>query len=44
VVIIFGIVALTTAAYCDDNSWQGYLLAGVCLAYGQFLLVRALRD
>ncbi len=45
VMIVLGIVVLVAAAARDDiNSWQGYLLAGICFALAALFLFLALRD
>jgi len=40
-----GVFVLFVAAIRDDNySWQGFVLAGISLAFGAFFLVWALRS
>ncbi len=42
--IIVGVLVLIVAVVRDDeNSWQGLLLGGLCLAFGAAWLRRALR-
>lgn len=44
VMVVIGIAVLIIAANrADDYSWQGYLLAGACFAYGAFSLFWASR-